>query len=182
MLRSRMASPMNDRLLGAGVAAVSFSVFGFLVWLVYLHPPASSGSGASSVLPFANAVFNLLCTVCLIGGYRAIRTGRRQLHIALMLSAVVCSALFLAGYVAHHFASGDTPFRGQGFVRPVYFAILISHVLVTAVALPMILFTLAHAAAGRFADHRRIARRTLPLWLYVSATGVLVFVFLRWWA
>jgi putative membrane protein len=173
---------MNDRILGAGVAAVSVSVLGFLIWLVYVHPSSSPAAGATSAIPFANATFNLLCTVCLIAGYRAIRRGQRQRHIALMLAAVACSALFLAGYVTHHFTAGDTPFAGTGLVRPLYFAILISHVLVTAVALPMILFTLAHAASGRFAEHKRIARRTLPLWLYVSVTGVLVFIFLRWWA
>ena len=173
---------MNERLLRGGVALVSATVLGFLLWLVYLHPARSDGHGASSSLPVLNAFFNFLCMVFLVAGYRAIRAGQRNRHIALMLSAVVCSTLFLAGYITHHATAGDTKFLGQGFVRPVYFTILISHVLATVVALPMILFTLAHAATGRFAEHKRIARRTLPLWLYVSATGVLVFVFLRWWA
>jgi putative membrane protein len=173
---------MNERLLRGGVALVSAGILAFLVWLVYLHPAISRGEGAASPLPLANAVLNFLCALCLVGGYRSIRAGRRNRHIAFMLTAVACSALFLAGYVTHHYTAGDTPFGGQGFIRPVYFAILISHVLATTIALPMILLTLAHAASGRFAEHKRIARRTLPLWLYVSATGVLVFVFLRWWA
>ncbi len=173
---------MNEKFLRGGIAAVSTALFGFLLWLLYLHPAAAGAGGAASSLPLLNATFNLLCTLCLVGGYRAIRAGRRRRHMIFMLAAVTCSAVFLAGYITHHYAAGDTPFAGQGLVRPVYFAILISHVLVTVVTVPMILFTLAHAASGRFADHKRIARRTLPLWLYVSVTGVLIFVFLGWWS
>ncbi|HXC49845.1 MAG TPA: DUF420 domain-containing protein [Candidatus Limnocylindrales bacterium] len=173
---------MSEKLLRGAIAIVSATIFGFLLWLIYVHPAMARGTGAASPLPLANAVFNFLCALCLVAGYRAIRAGRRNRHIAFMLAAVVCSSLFLAGYITHHYIAGDTPFRGQGFVRPVYFAILISHVLVTTITLPMILLTLAHAVSGRFIDHKRLARRTLPLWLYVSATGVLVFVFLRWWA
>lgn len=172
---------MSDGQLRGTIAALSAAVLGFLVWLIYLRPAGAAAVEEHSALPMLNAAFNFLCMLCLVGGYRAIRAGQRQRHIAFMLAAVACSALFLAGYVTHHYSAGDTPFHGQGIVRPIYFAILISHVLVTTVTLPMILFTLAHAASGRFAEHRRIARRTLPLWLYVSVTGVLVFAFLRWW-
>ena len=171
---------MNDKALGAAVAAVSVGVMGFLLWLIYGR--ADTGAhGEASVLPAMNATANFVCTLFLLAGYREIRAGRKQRHMACMLAAVACSAIFLAGYVTHHYTAGDTPFTGQGLVRPVYFAILISHVVVTAVALPMILYTLAHAALGRFVEHRRIARWTLPLWLYVSVTGVLIFVFLRVW-
>lgn len=172
---------MNDRYLPGAVAAVSATVLGFLFWLIYGRPDTAGEGAGHSPLPLLNAVFNFLCALCLVGGYRAIRAGNRRRHVAFMLAAVTCSALFLVGYVTHHSTAGDTPFLGQGLVRPVYFAILISHVLVTMITLPMILFTLAYAASGRYAEHKRIARRTLPLWLYVSATGVLVFVFLRWW-
>jgi len=173
---------MNDKALRGAVAALSAAVIGFLVWLLYVHEAIARGSGATSPLPLLNAVFNFLCAFCLVGGYLAIRAGNVTRHIRFMLGAVTCSTLFLIGYVAHHYTAGDTPFGGQGLVRPVYFAILITHVVATTIALPMILFTLAHAISGRFVEHKRIARRTLPLWLYVSATGVLVFVFLRWWA
>lgn len=172
---------MSDRILGTGVATVSVAVFGFLLWLLYGRQVEPSG-GASSILPALNAAANLACAGCLVAGYRSIRAGRRNRHIAFMLAAVACSAVFLVGYVVHHQTAGDTPFRGQGLVRPAYFAILISHVAATAVALPMILYTLAYAARGRFVDHKRIARRTLPLWLYVSVTGVLIFLFLRAWS
>lgn len=172
---------MNQNLLRSSVAAVSLAVFGFLVWLVYLRPE-TTGAGGSDPLPVFNAVFNTLSALALVTGYRAIRAGDRRRHVAAMLTALACSAAFLVGYVVHHYSAGDTQFHGQGAVRVVYFAILITHIAVTTVTLPMILFTLAHAAAGRFPDHKRIAQRTLPLWLYVSVTGVLVFVFLRWWA
>jgi len=173
---------MNEKLLRGGIAAVSATVFGFLLWLVYARPGTPVTGGMGSPLPLLNATFNFLCVLCLVGGYRAIRAGKRRRHMVFMLAAVVCSALFLVGYVSHHYTAGDTPFPGQGLVRPVYFAILISHVVVTAVTLPMILLTLARAASGRFVEHKRIARVTLPLWLYVSVTGVLIFVFLRWWS
>ena len=172
---------MNQNLLRGGVATVSLAVLGFLVWLVYLRPD-TSGTGGGDALPVLNAIFNSLSAVALVTGYRAIRAGNRRRHVAAMLTAVACSAAFLVGYVAHHYTAGDTPFHGQGAIRAVYLAILASHILVTTVMLPMILFTLAHAASGRFPEHKRIARRTLPLWLYASVTGVLVFVFLRWWS
>jgi len=172
---------MSDRVLGGAVATVSAAVLGFLLWLIYGRDVAADGAHASSILPLVNATANFLCVLCLLAGYRAIRTGRRNRHIALMLAAVTCSAVFLGGYITHHYTAGDTPFAGQGIVRPIYFAILISHVLVTMVTLPMILLTLAYAASGRFVQHKRIARWTLPLWLYVSVTGVLIFVFLRVW-
>jgi putative membrane protein len=171
---------MNDKALGAAVAAISAGILGFLLWLVYGRAE-TAGHGETSILPALNATANFVCTLLLVAGYREIRAGNRQRHMVCMLAAVGCSALFLAGYVTHHYTAGDTPFTGQGIVRPIYFAILISHVVVTAVALPMILYTLARAATGRFVEHRRIARRTLPLWLYVSVTGVLIFVFLRVW-
>lgn len=177
---------MSDRALRGSIVLISAAVIGFLMWLIYgrgdlasTAPGVAAPGHDASVLPLLNATFNFLCALCLVAGYRAIRAGERQRHIALMLAAVVFSALFLGGYVTHHATAGDTPFPGQGIVRPVYFTILITHVLVTIVALPMILLTLARAAAGRFLDHKRIARRTLPLWLYVSVTGVMIFVFLR---
>ena len=173
---------MNERILRGSIALVSVAVFGLLLWVLYGHEAADAHGGAAALLPLVNATSNFLCVLCLVAGYRAIRAGRRRQHVAWMLAAVTCSAVFLVGYVAHHFSAGDTPFGGRGPVRLVYFAILISHVVVTTVTLPMILLTLAYASASRFSDHKRIARRTLPLWLYVSVTGVLVFLFLRWWA
>lgn len=98
-----------------------------------------------------------------------------------MLTAVATSALFLASYIVYHHYQGDTPFQGQGLVRPIYFFVLVSHILLSIVGLPLVLATLFFAATNRFDKHRRIARWTLPIWLYVSVTGVAVFFFLKIW-
>jgi len=97
----------------------------------------------------------------------------------LMVSALVSSALFLITYVVYHNAHGDTPFQGAGLIRPIYFFILISHILLTTVALPLILVTFFFALTSKFDAHMKIARITLPAWLYVSVTGVLIFFLLK---
>jgi putative membrane protein len=133
-------------------------------------------------LPALNAFLNACSACALAAGYRAIRRGDRATHIRFMLSAVAFSALFLVSYVVYHNFHGDTRFPGQGLIRPVYFFILVSHILLSIAALPMILSTLFYAASARFGSHRRIARATLPIWLYVSVTGVVVFALLRLYA
>lgn len=173
---------MNDRSALAGIGLVSAAVFSFLLWLLYLRPQTAGASDSLAWVPAANAAFNAACTVCLVVGFAAIRRGARPLHVACMLGALLFSACFLVGYVVYHFDHGDTHFAGQGFVRPVYFSMLISHVVLTAATLPMILTTVYYACGRRFADHRRVARRTLPLWIYVSVTGILIFAMLRVWA
>lgn len=173
---------MNDRYALTGIGLVSAAVFSFLLWLLYLRPASGGGADSLAWIPAGNAAFNAACSACLLVGVAAIRRGARSLHVVCMLSALLLSACFLTGYVVYHFDHGDTHFAGQGVVRPVYFSTLISHVLVTAAALPMILMTVYYAGAGRLADHRRIARRTFPLWIYVSVTGVLIFTMLRGWA
>lgn len=170
---------MKEGTLRSGILAVSAAVLGFLFWLIYGHEGGASAVAEPAWLPLLNPLFNFLALCCLVGGYRAIRSGRRQQHIRFMLAAVLCSALFLVTYIVHHYSAGDTRFLGEGAVRTFYFFVLISHVLVTIVTLPMVLMTLAHAASGRFPEHKRFARRTLPLWLYVSVTGLLVFFLLR---
>lgn len=174
---------MNDRIARAVIALASLAIFSFLTWLVYLREPGSGGEGgATSLLPAFNAGCNALCIACLVAGYRSIRAGDRGRHQRWMLAGLAASTAFLVGYVVHHFQVGDTRFAGTGWVRPVYFAILISHIVLTLVAVPAILSTLRLALVGRFAEHRRLARWTLPVWLYVSVTGVLVFAFLRVWS
>jgi putative membrane protein len=157
-------------------------VIGSLLWLIYLkQPPGGSGSAASSdsVLPAVNAMLNALSACSLVIGFIFIRRGQINLHRAFMLGALFFSALFLVSYIAYHSTHGDTPFRGTGVVRPIYFFILISHILLTVVALPVILTTLFLALTGRFNAHRRIARITLPAWLYISVTGIAIFFMLR---
>ena len=108
-------------------------------------------------------------------GYALIRSGRREAHRRVMLTAFATSVLFLASYLTYHFQVGSVRFTGQGAIRKVYFAILISHTILAVVIVPLVLATLARARAGRFEAHRRLARLTLPLWLYVSASGVVVY-------
>jgi putative membrane protein len=161
------------------ILAVSGAILFFLFWLIYFKPAAQTDAGWVTHLPLVNAIFNSLAAISLVGGWVAIRRQRRDIHLGFMLSAVAFSALFLVSYITYHHFHGDTKFLAEGWVRPVYFGILISHIVFSMVALPMVLGTLYQAARGRFGAHRRIARWTLPLWLYVSVTGVLVFAFLR---
>lgn len=131
-----------------------------------------------TMLPTVNATLNTLAAVCLVTGWRFIRRGRRDAHRACMIGALACSSLFLTSYVIYHYYAGSRPFEGTGFVRVVYFLILITHVVLAAAIVPLVLMTVARAYSGRFEQHRAIARWTLPLWLYVSVTGVVVYLML----
>ncbi|HYB98987.1 MAG TPA: DUF420 domain-containing protein [Candidatus Limnocylindrales bacterium] len=173
---------MDQRSVFTGIGLVSAAIFGFLVWIIYLRAPAGAAGVDVSHLPALNAAFNSMSALCLLAGYAAARRRAFDLHALAMLLALGFSGLFLASYVVYHWHHGDTRFTGQGLVRPVYFFILVSHILLTMAALPMILTTVYYAAGRRFVQHRRLARWTLPIWLYVSVTGVLIFVFLRVWS
>jgi uncharacterized membrane protein YozB (DUF420 family) len=126
-------------------------------------------------LPLVNATLNAIATVLLVAGYLLIRRGRRDAHRLAMLAAFATSVLFLISYVVYHAHAGSRPFTGQGPIRVIYFTILISHIILAAIVPPMALLTLWPALAGRFARHVRIARWTLPVWLYVSVTGIAVY-------
>ena len=126
-------------------------------------------------LPTLNAGLNALSAVLLALGWILIRTGRREAHKRAMLAALVCSSLFLASYLVYHAQVGSVRFRGQGAVRTVYFAILISHTILAVTVVPLALVTVVRALQARFDRHRRIARITLPIWGYVSVTGVIVY-------
>lgn len=129
-------------------------------------------------LPAVNATLNALSGVFLLVGYALIRTRRIGLHRRWMIAAFVTSSLFLVCYVVYHAQVGSVRFTRHGFVRPLYFSILITHVTLAAVVLPLAIVTLSRGLAARFPQHRRIARWTFPIWLYVSVTGVLVYVLL----
>jgi putative membrane protein len=157
----------------------SGAVFLFLLWLVYFKHRVDYTSDLISSLPALNAFFNGLSTLLLLTGLRAIKRGRVRVHQRFMISAFISSSLFLLGYVTYHNFHGDTRFNGIGIIRPLYFTILISHIMLSAVVVPMILSSLYFALSGRFEVHKRIARFTFPVWLYVSITGVLIFLFLK---
>jgi len=131
-----------------------------------------------SVLPGVNAALNALSAMLVVAGFVAIRRGRRDVHRALMLAAVASSVLFLAGYLTRMALTGVHRFPGGGLLRTTYLAVLGSHTLLAVVAAPLVIVTLALALRRRFATHRRLARTTLPIWLYVSVTGVIVYVLL----
>jgi len=131
-----------------------------------------------SVLPTVNAALNGTAAVLLACGYAMIRRRRIGAHRACMLAAFAASVLFLISYTVYHARTGSHPFPGRGLARPVYFSILISHVLLAAVILPLAIVTFTRALRAHYTRHRQIARWTLPLWLYVSVTGVVFYVML----
>lgn len=128
-----------------------------------------------SVLPSLNAVLNGTSALLLSIGYVFIRRGKVSWHKASMVTAFVFSVAFLISYLTYHIQVGSVPFRGVGWIRPMYFTILISHTVLAVSVVPLVLITLSRALRGRFDKHRRIARWTLPIWLYVSVTGVVVY-------
>jgi uncharacterized membrane protein YozB (DUF420 family) len=134
-----------------------------------------------TTLPTLNAALNALATLCLVTGWACIRRQRVAAHRAAMLSALACSALFLISYLVYHAQVGSRPFTGTGPIRAVYFFVLLTHVVLAAAIVPLVIVTAARALRGRFAAHRAIARWTLPLWLYVSITGVAVYAMLYHW-
>jgi uncharacterized membrane protein YozB (DUF420 family) len=122
-----------------------------------------------------NATLNGTSAILLAAGYAAIRSGKRALHKKLMISGFAVSCVFLVSYLVYHYRVGHVAFHGQGWIRPVYFTLLISHTVLAIVIVPLILITLRLAFLERFDKHRRIARWTLPLWFYVCITGVIVY-------
>ena len=159
------------------IAALSTAVLGFLVWL-FLGRSGVDVAFDLSWMPRLNAVLNALAAFLLSAGWWAIRSGRRALHMRLMISAFLSSALFFMGYAVYHYFHGDTPYQGVGSIRVVYFTILISHIALSVALVPMALGTLYLAASERFQTHKKLARFTLPIWLYVSITGVVVYLML----
>jgi uncharacterized membrane protein YozB (DUF420 family) len=123
-----------------------------------------------------NASLNGASAILLAGGYAAIRTGKIAVHKAFMIAAFCVSSVFLASYLVYHYRVGHVAFQGQGWVRPLYFVLLLTHTVLAVVIVPMILVTLRRAWLARFDRHRIIARWTLPLWFYVSVTGVIVYL------
>jgi uncharacterized membrane protein YozB (DUF420 family) len=143
-----------------------------------LLPTTGFREQARAILPSVNAGLNALCTVLLLAGYVAIRRRRETLHIGLMLSALGVSAAFLASYLFYHVAVESKPFPGEGPIQVVYFSVLISHIILAALVLPLALATAYLGLRDLRSAHRRLARWTFPIWLYVSVTGVIVYLML----
>ena len=158
----------------AAIVAVSAAASLFLCWLVYYHEPTDAAGTRLVFLPALNALLNAFSAIALIAGFRYIRSGRIASHRAAMATAFIFSSVFLVTYIVNHALHGDMRFHGHGPIRPAYFALLVSHIGLSVVALPMILITFFLSLSGRFPAHRRLARFTFPIWLYVSVTGVVV--------
>ena len=163
------------------IVGVSAAAVCFLLWLIYLHHPLDASVARFRFLPALNALLNGLCTVALMAGFYMIRLRRIAAHRTAMMLAFLFSSVFLVSYIVNHALHGETHFPGSGTVRTVYLSILISHISLSIVALPMVLTTFFFSLTGRFRQHRAIARFTLPIWLYVSVTGVVVYAMLAAW-
>lgn len=174
-----MATAARDsRVFFAFNALVSTGALGFLAWLLLLN----DGGGVDadlSFLPAVNAGLNSLAACLLVAGWIAIRSGRRDVHRYLMVSAFAASSLFLVSYVIYHYAHGDTPYQGEGTLRTIYFVVLVSHVLLSMAVVPLALTAFWYAYRQRFVSHKRVTRVLTPIWLYVSVTGVVIFSMLR---
>ncbi len=173
------AAQPSDRRFYVFNALLSAGALSFLAWLLVLRGDGGGGSADLRFMPAVNASLNAAAAVLLGAGWVAIRRGRRRLHQYLMVSAFTASAVFLAGYVVYHWVHGDTRYEGDGPLRAVYLVILASHVLLSMAVVPMSLAALWLAWRRELARHRRIARVLLPIWLYVSVTGVVIFFMLR---
>jgi putative membrane protein len=132
-------------------------------------------------LPHLNATLNSASTLLLLCGWICIKTGKKAAHISFMILALCTSAAFLTSYLIYHYHVGSVPFQGKGVVRPIYFTILITHIFLAIVNLPMIILTVIPAIRQRFDKHKRIARWTFPIWMYVSVTGVIVYMMCYHW-
>lgn len=165
----------NDKLANIVVGVVSIIVFLAVVALKNIELGAAVGFDIH-IFAHINAVINSIVSILLISGLVAIKSRRLELHKRIMMSAIIFSVLFLLSYICHHLLAGDTKFGGEGLVRPVYFFILITHIILAAVILPFILFTSYRALIAEWPAHRKLARITWPIWFYVSVTGVIVYL------
>ena len=165
----------------ASMIGISVLAIIFLVWLIYFKEAHNYGSQLpfTKYLSLVNAILNFLSAVCIIIGIILIKNGRRESHRKLMFGAFAFSTLFLISYIVYHHFHGDTSFPGTGLIKPIYFFVLISHIGLSAIVLPIVLITFAFALSSKYTLHRKIASLTFPLWLYVSVTGVIVYLMLN---
>ncbi len=177
-----LPSPADNRPATVGVLAilaVSALATAFLLWLLYVHHAPAEFHGRLRFLPALNAVLNGLSALSLTAGFVFIRRREIARHRAAMMTAFVFSSVFLVSYIANHAIHGDTLYPAHNSLRPTYLLLLASHVLLSIVALPIVLITFFLSLSGRFRQHKKLARWTFPLWLYVSVTGVIVYLMLH---
>jgi putative membrane protein len=160
------------------ILAVSAAATLFLFWLIYEHPAADTTRTQLAFLPALNALLNGLSATALLIGFTFIRARRIAAHRASMITAFAFSTLFLGSYILHHYLHGDVKYPVHAF-RTLYLSLLASHIILATLALPLILVTFFFSLSGRFLQHRKVARWTFPMWLYVSVTGVITYAMLR---
>jgi putative membrane protein len=168
----------TDRTFFAWNAVVSTLAVAFIAFILR-RDAAPSGTVDLSFVPALNAVFNALSSGCLVTGWMAIRRKAVHVHRLCMVTAFALSAVFLVGYLSYHYVHGDTKYTGTGIMRAVYFAVLASHILLSITVVPGALTSFYFAFTRQFDRHRRLNRVFLPIWLYVSVTGVVIFLMLR---
>lgn len=162
------------------IAVVSISALAFLIWLIYLRGGAEySQDSFVAYLPTLNVLFNICSIGFLFNAYVAIRNRNYRTHMRMMLAAFVCSSLFLVSYVVYHTFHGHTVFPGTGGIRIFYLTILFSHIVLSAVIVPMILGSFYLAFSGKYRLHKKLSRFTFPVWMYVSVTGVFIYIILN---
>ncbi|MDE3200249.1 MAG: DUF420 domain-containing protein [Acidobacteriota bacterium] len=172
------SSPAGTRGAIAAILVISAAATLFLFWLIYIHPAAATSS-EYAFLPALNAILNGLAAVSLLIGFTFIRAHNINAHRAAMITAFAFSTLFLVSYILHHALHGDVRYPVHAAYRMVYLPLLASHIILATVSLPLILITFFFSLTGRIPSHRKIAKWTFPLWLYVSVTGVITYVMLR---
>ncbi len=162
----------------AAILVISAAATLFLFWLIYVHPASNAAGDRFAFLPALNAILNGLSATALLVGFTFIRSRRIAAHRRSMMTAFVFSTLFLVSYILHHAMHGDVRYPVHAAFRTFYLGLLSSHILLAIVALPMVLVTFFFSLSGRIPHHRKIARWTFPIWLYVSVTGVIVYAML----
>jgi len=172
------SSPSGTRSAIVVILLISAAATLFLFWLIYIHPAAAS-STQYAFLPAVNAILNGLAAVSLLIGYTFIRAHRIRQHRASMITAFVFSTLFLVSYILHHALHGDVRYPIHAALRSFYLPLLASHIILATIALPLVLVTFFFSLSGRIPQHRKVARWTFPIWLYVSITGVITYMMLR---
>lgn len=165
----------NDKQARLLIFTVSFVVFAAVAVLSRVKLEVDLGFDIH-IFALINAVINSAVSLLLIWALVAVKGKNYLLHKKLMLTAIVLSVLFLVSYIAHHLLAGDTVYGGEGNIRYFYYFILITHIILAAIILPFILFTAYRSLTGEYDKHKKLARYTWPLWLYVSVTGVLVYL------
>lgn len=179
---SKNSTVSNDTNIYIIIGFLSFAILAFLFWLIFLKTGIASVGDVSWVnsLPAVNAFLNTLTSLFLITGLVSIKRNKIKRHKQTMFLATLTSALFLVSYITYHYCHGDTTFIGTGVLRPIYFGILFSHVSLSVILVPLILSTLYLALIKNFVKHKKVAKITFPIWLYVSVTGVLIFTMLKY--